>query len=330
MKRLFFFAFLFSCACAYAQNPYINKVYEYRPAPGQFINVLPTYEDGDTEATMIAKVEEQIVGKAGSSNYICLGAWGGYVTFGFDHPLVNVPGEYDMKIYGNSFKSGEPKDGVQFGSPEPGIIYVSRDDNGNGLPDDTWYEIAGSEAAYANRNYQITYAHTGDEEDIPWQDNAGGTGSIARNQFHQQPYYPQWIAESTLSFVGTILPPNTIDEGGVAPKAYMYGYGYADNWPNDDERSNIKLDWAIDADGNPAGLCYVDFVRVQTGVLVDWGISGEMSTEVCGAEDLHPEAPMPMRIEAERVGRDAEKVLRNGVLVIKKNGHIYNVTGQKL
>ncbi|MDR2473394.1 MAG: hypothetical protein LBD53_07550, partial [Tannerella sp.] len=33
---------------AHAQSPYINKVYDYVPAPGQFINVLPEYEPGDT------------------------------------------------------------------------------------------------------------------------------------------------------------------------------------------------------------------------------------------------------------------------------------------
>ena len=29
-------------------SPYISKVYEYCPAPGQFINEMPRYEDGDT------------------------------------------------------------------------------------------------------------------------------------------------------------------------------------------------------------------------------------------------------------------------------------------
>ena len=35
------------CMCALAlsaqQNPYISQVYEYSPAPGQFVNELPKY-----------------------------------------------------------------------------------------------------------------------------------------------------------------------------------------------------------------------------------------------------------------------------------------------
>ena len=318
-------------------TPYISRVYEYAPAPGQFINVLPTYEDGDTEADLIRKCEEQIVGRVGSTNYICLGAWGGYVTFGFDHPLVNVAGQYDMKIYGNAFLSGQPdEEGHQFGSSEPGIIYVSRDDNGNGLPDDTWYEISGSEANRANRSYQITYTNAGATNNIPWQDNQGQTGTIARNPYHQQPYFPEWINSRFLSFSGTILPPNTIVvEGGIAPKAYMYEFGYADNWPNSDERSNINLDWAIDTDGNPANLTYVDFVRIQTGVLVDWGVSGEMSTEVCGAEDLHPDANIPEGLpniygpgepsHGETMHGEPQKLLINGQFYIKINNKYYTI-----
>lgn len=318
---------LFLCPLLRAQSAYINKVYEYRPAPGQFINMLPVYAEGDSEAEMIAKVEEQIVGKVGSTNYICLGAWGGYVTFGFDHPLVNVSGEPDLLVYGNAFRSGEPKDGVQYGSPEPGVVYVSRDDNGDGLPNDTWYEIAGSVAAEANRNYQIAYANAGADQDIPWEDNLGGSGYILRNTFHQQPYFPLWYAEPIVRFAGTLLPQNVTETN----RAYMFDYGYADNWPNDDERAKINLDWAIDADGQPAHLRYVDFVRVQTGVLVDWGVSGEMSTEVCGAEDLHPEAPMPVEDALDQISTpETEKLLRNGQLIIRKGGVYFSVLGSTL
>ena len=35
-----------------AYSPYITKVYEYRPAPGQFVNELPKYTEGDTEESM--------------------------------------------------------------------------------------------------------------------------------------------------------------------------------------------------------------------------------------------------------------------------------------
>lgn len=74
-------------------SPYISTVYEYCPAPGQFVNAMPEYREGDTAETMRQKAEEAIAGKMQSG--VSLGAYGGYITFGFDHTVVNVPGEYD-------------------------------------------------------------------------------------------------------------------------------------------------------------------------------------------------------------------------------------------
>ena len=45
-----------------AYSPYISRVLEYNPAPGQFINIMPIYEEGDTYATMLQKAEESIAG----------------------------------------------------------------------------------------------------------------------------------------------------------------------------------------------------------------------------------------------------------------------------
>ena len=38
----------------WANSPYISRVYEYRPAPGQFVNTMPEYEPGDDAAAMAA------------------------------------------------------------------------------------------------------------------------------------------------------------------------------------------------------------------------------------------------------------------------------------
>ncbi|MFR0772473.1 MAG: hypothetical protein ACLSH3_01060 [Alistipes finegoldii] len=101
-------------------SPYISTVYEYCPAPGQFVNAMPEYREGDTAETMRQKAEEAIAGKMQSG--VSLGAYGGYITFGFDHTVVNVPGEYDIRIDGNSFNSAAHP-GVDGGSSEPGIIH---------------------------------------------------------------------------------------------------------------------------------------------------------------------------------------------------------------
>ena len=58
-----------------AYSPYISRVLEYNPAPGQFVNTMPQYEEGDTYATMLQKVEESIAGT--NRTLISLGAWGG-------------------------------------------------------------------------------------------------------------------------------------------------------------------------------------------------------------------------------------------------------------
>jgi len=42
-----FLLFCFS-ASAFAQSPYIHKVFEFHPAPGQHIHEIPKYKEGDT------------------------------------------------------------------------------------------------------------------------------------------------------------------------------------------------------------------------------------------------------------------------------------------
>lgn len=330
---ILFSATLHTSTCCAQNQPYVAQVLEYRPAPGQFVNIYPAYEDGNTEADMLAKVETLVVNRVGSNNYVCLGAWGGYITFRFDHPLVNVPGEADLKIYGNALVSNMPsEDEYTYGSMEPGIIYVSRDDNADGLPNDTWYEIAGSESARTRRQYSVTYYN--DQGNVPYEDCDGNVDYIYRNTFHmQQSYCPLWLDDDEWTFTGSLLPKNI---NPTTYESYMYpdGYGYSDMWRNDDERSNIQLDWAIDAAGQPAHLDYVHFVRVQTGTLINkWGpsgLSGEMSTEFCGAEDLHPDEPLPMSIGSLTQEHEARKVLINHEIHIVVDGQHYSVLGTKL
>ena len=193
-----------------AYDRYITKVYEFCPAPGQFVNLLPKYEEGDTEETMIKKVEECISGK--NDVLISLGSYGGYVTFGFDHAVVNVKGEKDFKILGNSFYAAanpNPNAPESGGSSEPGIVMVSIDKNGNGLPDDEWYELAGSEyhKPATAHNYSVTYYKTAsdhvatpkpdtpitDTTYIPWIANDGTSGYVEKNSYHTQDYFTKWI-----------------------------------------------------------------------------------------------------------------------------------------
>jgi hypothetical protein len=292
-----------------AQSPYIHKVYDYMPAPGQYVNDMPCYEPGDTQEDMNRKVEETIAGAHHNEGMITLGGYGGYVVFGFDHEVDNVPGRYDFRILGNAFYADANLNGEasrEGGSCEPGIVMVSRDVNGNGLPDDPWYELAGSEyyRPQTLHNYRITY-HKPDENKtrdpdpdnpaindrtyIRWTTNGHGNGYLFRNVYHPQSYYPLWAEGETLSFEGTKLADNYVDESGKGSYYVLYAchWGYADNHPNADNRSGFNIEWAVDADGNRVVLPGIHFVKVYTGVNQYCGWLGETSTEISGAEDLH-------------------------------------------
>ena len=85
------------------------------------------------------------------------------------------------------------------------------------------------------------------------------------------------------------LKDNAVEENGVWV-GYAYDWGYADNHPNSEEMSQFKLEWAVDADGNPVHLDEIDFVKVYTAVNQYAGRVGELSTEIAGIENLHFDA----------------------------------------
>lgn len=293
-------------------SPYITRVYEYCPAPGQFVNEMPKYEEGDTYADILQKAEESISGT--NDVLVSLGGYGGFITFGFDHSVMNVPGEKDFRIWGNAFYELTNPDS-RGGSAEPGIVMVSYDENCNGLPDDPWYELAGSEyyKPSTRHAYGITYHRpdparqvesdeTGFLDDvyyIAWDDTDGTHGYLAKNIYHDQDYFPKWVTGDELSFTGTLLPKNAIDESGEGRYYVLYSYdwGYVDNHPNDyADLNSFDISWAVDSQGNPVHLPAIDFVRVYTGVNQYCGWLGETSTELCRARDLHiaePGIPLP-------------------------------------
>lgn len=292
----------FICACILTAqsevSPYITRVLEYKPAPGQFVNTTTTaYKTGYT-AEQVRAYAETLLTQRPKSGLVSLGSYGGYIVVGFNHTIANVQGEYDFKVYGNAFYSAQQVKQANRpgGSCEPGIVMVSRDLNNNGIADDEWHELAGSEYTGVNtiHNYTITYQRpviTG--ADVPWSDNQGAKGSVHRNIYHQQAsYYPLWIAEDLLTFSGTRLASSSVNEGTEdAPYWVLYSYpwGYADNHPNSDEKSNFKIEWAVDQEGNPVHLPGIDFIKIYTGQLQESGWLGETSTEISDVEDLHPE-----------------------------------------
>ena len=236
-----------------------------------------------------------------------------FITFHFDHSIANLPGQRDFAVWGNAYQ--EMKNLVFGGMNEAGVVMVSKDVNGNGLPDDPWYEISGScdkdSVGKVDYGYEITYTRN-PMGDIPWTDNRGNSGTIDRNHYHVQEYYPLWLPDS-LKFRGTRLPDNMVDLSKEVDRNWStwyyvlvgFAYGYADNLPNftDDadatsfnyEGCGIDISWAVDENRQPVHLDFVDFVRVYTGLnqkcpQPEWW--GETSTEFAGAEDIHLEASL--------------------------------------
>ena len=198
--------------------------------------------------------------------------------------IVNVAGAADLKILGNAFA----------GNSEPGIVMVAEDTNGNGKPDDTWYELAGSadtdSVGKVRYGYSITYRRV-PMGDIPWKDNLGNEGVIGRNDYHEQEYFPLWKGNE-LTFSGTLLPPNAHpkkqDDGSTVWTLDALRFGYVDNVPNNDATgNNFDLDWAVDEHRQPVKLKQIHFVRVYNAQNQQCGWIGETSTEVSGAEDLN-------------------------------------------
>lgn len=274
-------------------SPMCDKVYEYTPAPGQFIN--ESSEQLSTPAQAASWAQQRLDDKSAVS----LGGFGGYIVVGFDHSIIapedNDADGYDFTIFGNAFVNRPNGEG---GSNEPGIVYVMQDCNGNGLPDDTWYELSGTESGKESTIYEYAvtyYRPEGAAQAVRWTDNRGQSGTIDYvAAFHKQScYYPAWITEDSYTLTGTCLGSRSSQTANGMWNNSPYGGGYVDNIGVDnistDEHyqcNRFRISDAKDADGKDAKLKYIDFIKVQTGVNAKAGILGEVSTEVLGFKDL--------------------------------------------
>ncbi len=272
--------------------PEQTVVFEYTPAPGQFINETKTGGFDGTQTTPEAAVA-YATQRMKDDIWVSLGGFGGYIVVGFDHSIDNT-GSYDFGVKGNSFG----------GSSEPGIVWVMQDQNGNGLPDEMWYELAGSETGKSEtiQNYSVTYYRPSEpQQPVKWTDNQGNSGEIDYLKvYHKQDYYyPLWIKEDSYTLTGTCLKARNYDASGKGTYWVNdeYDWGYVDNFSPIDRLTNsdnanaaananhFKISNAIDANGNKVDLKYIDFVKVQVGVNAKSGWLGEVSTEVFGFFD---------------------------------------------
>lgn len=284
---------------------YIVDVLEYVPAPGQFVNT-------STAGSPVISTNSIMNGLTGC---LSLGSFGGYVVFKFEKSIENHPDNpygVDFIIFGNPNAMPGTDHAL---TAEPGVVYVMKDVNDNGLPDDKWYELAGSDHFFSStkRDYEVTFHNpqSDEAEDVYWEDNQGNSGYVYANFYHNQPYYPMAdsfpdINQNQYTLKGTLLE-NRVDMSNPQMVSFPpRTFGYVDNKLRGVEPFNLPdnpytieiensggdafdISWAIDENDNYIDLDEIDFVKVQCAVLADGGWIGEISTEISGAIDVEPD-----------------------------------------
>lgn len=259
-----------------ASSAYITRVFDYVYGPGQH-----------ALKAMASDTTNFIGAPSSDKSWIYLGGFGGYVVAGFDHDVQNGDG-YDFEVYA-----------MQGASPEPGIVYVMPDTNGDGLPNDTWYELKGNQFANSQRNYWVRYYKAvGDSANITWKDSKGNRGELVSgygSNYSSKWWWPYTLGDS-ITFTGTRLP-DAYDNLSTADTQYWvvptdrFTWGYAKNLDGTDydatvEANKFDISNAVDANGNAVALKSIRFIKVQTAVFQQAGWLNEVSTEVRGARDL--------------------------------------------
>ena len=290
------FSFLLLLVPIAANAQFITKTLDFTPAPGQYTNA---------EFIGTPAAAQSVVGT--NRGMVSLGAFGGSAIFYFEQGIKNDPANpygVDFTVYGNATPTWS----------EPGIIQVMKDENKNGLADDTWYEIGGSDHFWNStvKAYQITYFNNGLNQagNIQWTDNQGKSGIVPQNSFHQQPYYPQAalfpkIPSNSYQLNGTrVAGMIDLSNPGVV-NSYRRAFGYADNTPvlsfseklPDNPYSAaiegsggdaIDIGWAVNQNMKPVVLDEIHFIRIYTGMNDIAGWLGEISTEITGIRDVEP------------------------------------------
>jgi hypothetical protein len=206
----------------------------------------------------------------------------------------------EFHIYGNAFAGWE----------EPGIVWVMCDENNNGLPDDAWYELKGSDdeseqwRPHIRRRYAVNWFNPGDEAveneygqliaSLVWVDSLGRRGFMGGG-------WPSvWGVETAkVSFCGTMIrdPGAIYGGGGALSRDVDWGYvdaGDLDDGPYGDQNGKFFVSNAIQLDGSPANLPWIDFVKVQTAVFAYGTLVGDISTEIYSADGLGIQTDFPL------------------------------------
>lgn len=288
-----------------AASPFATVVLDYTPAPGQFVNNSifnnPEKALGPPVGSGIAAPNNDAI--------VSLGGFGGSITLGFDQTVLDDPlNAYglDAIVFGNAFFTG--------GDPtrrfaEAGVIEISRDVNGNGLPDDPWYVIPGSSLPSPPSAAAFTQQWDNDPNtaipplNIGWypdpllypQIPSGyeTIGFLLPAAFQSVPLvnpgstgeaYYGYADMSPVLLLGDLDGDNLVEDQNAIPEQF---YTRPDNpftvgiRPGSGGGDAFDIAWAVDPlTGEPAKLGGFDFIRITSGANSQVGILGEISTEV--------------------------------------------------
>lgn len=193
---------------------------------------------------------------------------GSYVLLKFNTPVTDDPLNpmgLDFIVYGNSTWAG--------GNPlrkwaEPGLVEISEDVNGNGVPDDPWYVIPGSRGL--NRSV-----------------------------------LPGGISNPSPALAGTVFNTNT--DGKERDWGYCdmtpTQRKYLDNYVRPDDPFTVGLTprsgggdafdikWAVPVDGtgNPDGISRFHFIRISAFINMADGTFGYVTPEIDAVADVAPD-----------------------------------------
>ncbi len=183
-----------------------------------------------------------------NSGVVSLGVPGSFITVRMSPPIThhsdNMMG-FDFIIYSNAFfVGGNP----QYVFQEPALVEVSED----GI---NWYYIPGS------RNLDIAVL----EEGIPNPDPP-----LAGYVFMESVSDLDWgyaeLTPTQQKYLDNYMRPSDPYTFGVTPRS---GGG-----------DPFKIEWAVDAEGNPANLESVEFIRISSFIWHDMGELGAVTPEI--------------------------------------------------
>lgn len=255
---------------------YLSEVFEYVYGPGQ-------------HAAQAKSTDTQfIIGNpAKHSGWLYLGGFGGYVVAGFSANIPNLEGA-DFEVFA-----------LPGAGPEPAVVSVMSDDNNDGLPNETWYELKGSQFENSQRKYTVTYYKAlSDKVNITWSDSESNTGELKAG-FGANNTSAWWWSETlteTVTFHGTRLPDayeyNQVGEmSNWTVSEGRFEWGYAENKSGTDfnpqsNSNRLDISNAVDVNGNSVHLDHIRFIKIQSAVLQQAGWLNEVSPEIRGAGGL--------------------------------------------